>query len=268
MVEAALVEKTVHRLTHRKPARFQINALTKVGRKQLQDVLTEFFRQENLDRVHVLPIHYAIVEVVFNALKANIKFVAFREEIRKQLNRFKISEIEDLLQVIIEERTLREFMAHRVLPEVLRRQVSKIFDLEEKYRAGMGKKLSQEQVDLIKRFRLLIRSIDAEVTLVIQSSDEFITISCTNNVPMLGRDLERIENSRRHHQKLHIEGRPGEFFEYDNLDTTESAGFGIAMVDQGFYRLGLDPFDHMRIESRNRETFVTLSYPRSVLHNK
>jgi hypothetical protein len=187
--------------------------------------------------------------------------VAFREEIRKQLNRFKISEIEDLLQVIIEERTLREFMAHRVLPEVLRPQVNKIFDLEEKYRTGMGKKLSAEQIELIKRFRLLIRSIDAEVLLVIQPSADLITITVANNVPMLGRDLERIENSRRYHQKLHKEGRAGEFFDYDNIDTTESAGFGIAMVDQGFYRFGLNPFEHMRIESRNRETLVTLSYP-------
>lgn len=268
MVEPALVERTVNRLTHRKAARFQINALTKIGRKQLQDVLTEFFRQEGLDRTHVLPIHYAIVEVVFNALKANIKFAAFREEIRKQLNRFKISEIEDLLQVIIEERTLREFMAHRVLPEVLRRQVSKIFELEDKYRAGMRKKLTDEQIELIKRFRHLVRSIDAEVNLVIQPTEDLISIFCTNNVPMLARDLERIEGSRRRHQKLHQEGRAGEFFEYENLDTTESAGFGIAMVDQGFYRLGLDPFEHMRIDSRNRETYVTLSYPRKVLQNK
>ncbi len=259
MVEAALVEKTVQRLTLRKPARFQINALTKVGRKQLQQVLTEFFTQENLDRTHVLPIHYAIVEVVFNALKANVKFVAFREEIRKQLNRFKISEIEDLLQVIIEERTLREFMAP---------QVNKIFDLEEKYRAGMGQKLSAEQIELITRFRMLIRSIDAEVVLVIQPSADLITITVKNNVPMLGRDLERIENSRRYHQKLHNEGRAGEFFDYDNIDTTESAGFGIAMVDQGFYRFGLNPFEQMRIESRNRETLVTLSYPRRVLEKK
>lgn len=265
MVEAALVEKTVERLTLRKPARFQINALTKVGRKQLQEVLVEFFRLENLDRAHVLPIHYAIVEVVFNALKGNVKFVAFREEIRKQLNRFKISEIEDLLQVIIEERTLREFMAHRVLPEVLRPQVSKIFDLEEKYRTGMGKKLSADQIEMIRRFRMLIRSIDAEVQMVIQPSDDMIAITVTNNVPMLGRDLVRIENSRRYHQKLHQEGRAGEFFDSENIDNTESAGFGIAMVDQGFYRFGLNPFEHMRIESRNRETLVTLSYPRRVL---
>src|SRR6185369_2101437 len=118
---------------------------TKLGRKQLMQVLNEFFEKENLNKAHVFPIHYAIVEIVFNALKANMKFVAFREEIRKQLDRFKITEIEDLLQVIIEERTLREFMAHRVMPDVLRAQVRKIFDLEEKYRAGMGKKLTAEQ---------------------------------------------------------------------------------------------------------------------------
>lgn len=268
MSSPALVDRTVSRLTAHKPARFQINALTKNGRKQLREVLNGFFEKEGLDQVHVLPIHYAIVEVVFNALKANLKFVAFREEIRKQLDRFKIHEIEDLLQVIIEERALREFMAHRVLPSILKQQVQKIFDLEEKYRAGMGKKLTDEQIELIKRFRSLVRSIDAEVLLTITPSDDRIVIQVVNNVPMLQRDLDRIESSRRTHQKLHNEGRSGDFFEYENMDTTESAGFGIAMVDQGFYRLGLDPFSYMRIKSKNRETLVTLEYPRSVLQMK
>lgn len=268
MSSPAFVDRTVSRLTAHKPARFQINALTKTGRKQLRDVLTEFFAQEGLDKTHVLPIHYAIVEIVFNALKANVKFVAFREEIRKQLDRFKISEIEDLLQVIIEERALREFMAHRVLPKVLKQQVQKIFDLEEKYRDGMGKKLTADQIELIKQFRSLIRNIDAEVTLTITPSDDRIAIEVVNNVPMLQRDLDRIESSRRTHQKLHSEGRGGDFFEYENMDTTESAGFGIAMVDQGFYRLGLDPFNYMHIKSRNRETLVTLEYPRSALQKK
>lgn len=265
MESPALVERTVSRLTAHKPVRFQINAITKVGRAQLREVLTEFFTRENIDRSHILAIHYAIVEVVFNALKANVKFVAFREEIRKQLDRFKITQIEDLLQIIIEERTLREFMAVRVLPQVLKNQVQKIFDLEEKYRSGMGQRLTPEQVELIKRFRTLIRGIDAEVTLTITPAADSIQIRCANNVPMLQRDLDRIEASRRRHQQLQAEGRGGDFFEYENLDTTESAGFGIAMVDQGFYRLGLDPFKQMKIESLNRETLVTLEYPRSVL---
>ncbi|MBN8219949.1 MAG: hypothetical protein J0L53_03445 [Spirochaetes bacterium] len=265
MSQPAFVEKTVSRLTQRRPVRFQINALTKQGRKQLQQVLTEFFEKENLNKLHVLAIHYAIVEVVFNALKANLKFVAFREEIKKHLHRFKITEIEDLLQVIVEERTLREFAATRIVPDVLKKQVQKIFDLEEKYRTGMGQKLSDDQVELLKRFRLLIRAIDADVKLEIVNDGDDIRIAVTNKVPMLQRDLERIDQSRRRHAELYREGRAGDFFSYDNMDTTESAGFGIAMVDQGFYKLNLDPFKQMRIETRNRETLVTLMYPRQAL---
>lgn len=259
------VDRSVRKLAAHQSARFQINAITKQGRAQLREILTEFFACENLDPARILPIHYAIVEVVFNALKANTKFVAFREEIRRQLHRFKVDEIEDLLQVIIEERTLREFMAQRVLPQVLKHQVHKIFDLEEKYRAGMSEKLTSEQVELVKRFRNLVRGIDASVTLTITPSDEEITIHVVNRVPILLRDLERIEASRRKHEQLHNQGRGGEFFEYENMDTTESAGFGIAMVDQGFYQFGLDPFEHMIISAENRETHVTLTYPRSIL---
>lgn len=265
MTEQALVQKSISRLAARKPLRYQINALTKNGRKQLLNVLNEFFEKEGLDKEHVFSIHYALVEIVFNALKANLKFVAFREEIRRQLHRFKISEIEDLLQVIIEERTLREFMASRVMPDVLRKQVRQIFDVEEKYRTGMAQKLTAEQIELLKKFRLLVRSIDADVNLDILHRDADIVITVTNRVPMLERDLERIEHSRQRHHELHKEGRAGDFFSYDNMDTTESAGFGIAMVDQGLYKLGLNPFEHLKIETRNRETVVTLTYPRKVL---
>ncbi|MBL8033884.1 MAG: hypothetical protein JNJ69_09300 [Leptospiraceae bacterium] len=265
MTESTFIDKSVSRLVAQKPVRYHINALTKSGRKQLMTVLTGFFKSENLNHEHAFAIHYAIVEIVFNALKANLKFVAFREEIRKQLHRFKIYEIEDLLQVIIEERTLREFMATRVVPELLRNQVRQIFDLEEKYRAGMAAKLSAEQVELLKKFRLLVRSIDANVTLEITHTPQEIRISVTNKVPMLARDLERIEHSRKRHRELHNEGRSGDFFSYENMDTTESAGFGIAMVDQGLYRLGLDPFEQLKIQSKNRETIVDLIYPRRVL---
>jgi len=214
MSEASLVNKTVSRLSAKKPVHFQINALTKQGRKQLMQVLSEFFEKEGLNKAHAFPIHYALVEILFNAIKANLKFVAFREEIKKQLDRFKINEIEDLLQVIIEERTLREFMATRVLPDILRNQVQKIFDLEEKYRTGMGQRLTPEQVELLKKFRLLVRSIDAEVKLEISNSQDDIRITVKNNVPMLGRDLERIQQSRLHHAadpaRLRLAPRIGE----------------------------------------------------------
>lgn len=268
MNESLLISKSISRLSARKPLRYQINALTKLGRKHLLDVLTEYFDKEQLNKEHVFSIHYALIEIVFNALKANLKFVAFREEIRRQLHRFKISEIEDLLQVIIEERTLREFMASRVMPDVLRKQVRQIFDAEEKYRSGMAQKLTTEQIELLKKFRHLVRSIDADVNLDILHKDADIVITVANRVPMLKRDLERIEHSRQRHHELHKEGRAGDFFSYDNLDTTESAGFGIAMVDQGLYKLNLNPFEHLKIETRNRETVVTLSYPRRVLLNQ
>lgn len=268
MTESLFIDKSVSRLTAQKPVRYQINALTKLGRKQLLAVLTEFFEKENLDKEHVFSIHYALVEIVFNALKANVKFIAFREEVRRHLKRFRISEIDDLLQVIVEERTLREFMATRVMPDVLRTQVRQIFDIEEKYRNGMIIKLSAAQIELLKKFRLMLRDIDANVHLEIINSGTEIRISVTNRVPILSRDLSRIEHSRQRHFELHKENRASDFFSYENMDTTESAGFGIAMVDQGLFKLGLDPFEHLKIKSQNNETLVTLTYPRRVLLNQ
>jgi len=265
MAEQVLVRKSVSRLTGQRPLKYHINALTKFGRTQLFDVLAGFFEAEGLNRVHVFAIHYAIVEIVFNALKANVKFVAFREEIRQQLDRFKITEIEDLMQVIIEERALREFMAARVMPEKLKKQVHKIFDLEDKFRAGMKSKLKDDEIEMLGRFRHLLRSVDATVHMHMEADESEIRVNVTNNVPILARDLARIEDSRRKHEEMHKQGRAGDFFDYEHMDMTESAGFGIAMVDQGFYKLGLDPFEQLHIAAHKRTTEVTLAYPRRVL---
>lgn len=265
MSAPTLIDKSVSRLTKNIPVRFQINALTKLGRKELMELLKELFTREGLQKEHVFAIHYALVEVIFNALKANLKFAAFREEIRREFERFKITEIEDFLKMMIEERTLREFMAERVLPETLRTQVRKIFDIEEKYRTGMQQKLTPEQVEILKKYRILVRELQADVTLRMTHSSDEICITVTNSVPILQRDLDRISGSRQKHFELHKKGQAGEFFSYDNMDTTESAGFGIAMVDQGFYKLGLDPFEHLKIKTNSRQTIVTLSYPRRVL---
>ena len=57
----------------------------------------------------------------------------------------------------------------------------------------------------------LVRSIDADVNLDILHRDADIVITVTNRVPMLERDLERIEHSRQRHHELHKEGRAGDF---------------------------------------------------------
>jgi len=262
---AVKTETAVQRLINRKLVRYKINALTRNGRKELMDVLKSFFESEKLDRQHIFGIHYALVEIVFNALKANTKFVALREELRKRLTHYNIHEIESLLQIILEEKTLREYLAQTIMPTALKQTVFEIFALEEKYRTDVNNRLPPEKIHFLARFRRLIKEIAAEVILVIRNEPSRISLTVTNSVPILDRDMARINLARRRHQELHLEGKGGDFFSEEEMDTTESAGFGIAMVDQGLYKMELDPFEHLIIEARKRATIVTLTYPRHKL---
>lgn len=50
-------------------------------------------------------------------------------------------------------------------------------------------------------------------------------------------------------------------FAPEYLNEKESAGFGIAMIDEGFYSIGLNPLDLLTITSGARTTTVYMKYP-------
>lgn len=92
-----------------------------------------------------------------------------------------------------------------------------------------------------------------------------VYIRIRNDSPIMGMDLNRIRKSRERHAELAKQGNSAEFFRPDFLDEKESAGFGIAMIDEGFYNLGLDPLECFDIQTSKKTTTVYLNYPLEAL---
>lgn len=255
-------EKAIEKLRLNKLAIFKINALTRNGREDLMSLFASTFVAFNLNPEYVFNLFSAVTEIIFNGIKANAKFIVFREELRKVLIHNNTADIDEVLKVILREEPLREFVTRYVMPDKIKYQVNQILKLDEKARRSNLKELDKDEQNALSNFREKLEENTVEMYFTIGITPESIAFTVVNDSPVLTKDMHRLEASRLAHQKLFQEGRSGDFFGPENLDTTESAGFGIGMADEVYYQMGLDPFIFFTITVENNQTTAVLQFPR------
>lgn len=257
------IDKVVEFLQDRKLAIFQVNAFTRNGREELMEIISRVFMEFQLNLEFMFNIYSAIVEVIFNGLKANVKYAVYMDELR---SRFKghipNDDISLVVYAVIKEASLREAMSRFVMPDRVKNITMKFLKLDEQERLNKPQ-LSENELELINEFREKIQDEDLLVHFSIGIADNNVVFSVVNDSPIMPSDLRRINNSRNVHQGLHAEGRSGEYFSPDYLDTTESAGLGIAMADEVFYDLKLNPLELFTIHSDGKQTRALLRFPRT-----
>jgi len=70
--------------------------------------------------------------------------------------------------------------------------------------------------------------------------------------------LERIHSKRQNFRKYYDEDRIADFY-MEQLDESESAGFGAAMVDSRLLEWGLDPWQRFQLFFLNKKTCAGLT---------
>ncbi|HRP70139.1 MAG TPA: hypothetical protein PLY93_11455 [Turneriella sp.] len=256
------VVRAVEKLQRDRIVIFRINALTRVGREELMNIFARLFEEFGLNPALLFNLYSAVVEIIFNAIKANAKHVIFKSEVKQKLVRQKFEDIDALLQIIFHEEVLRDFMTRHIVPEKLKRRVNTVLQIEEKKRTGRIDSLKAKDLEVLREFKRLIEQEEVLIHFTIAMTDERITFNVVNDTPILGKDMRRIEHSRATHRKLFDEGRSTDYFGPDYIDLTESAGFGIAMADEIYYEMGLDPMKHFTIAAENGATRAVMFFPR------
>lgn len=261
-VEKDKVVKAVQKLQRDRIVIFRINALTRIGREELMSIFSRLFEEFQLNPALLFNLYSAVVEVIFNAIKANAKHIVFKSEVKMKLLKQKFEDIDSLLQIIFREEVLRDFMTRHIIPEKLKKRVNTILQLEEKKRTGRGGPLSEKDLEVLREFKRLIEDEEVLIHFTIAMTEDRITFNVVNDIPILAKDMARIEQSRNTHKKLFDEGRSTDYFGPDYIDLTESAGFGIAMADEIYYEMGLDPMRHFTISASEGTTRAVMYFPR------
>lgn len=258
------IEKTIRSLSEKNQVKFQINALTRKGREELMEIFSNIFIRFSLNMEYMFNIYSALVEVIFNAVKANVKYILFQEVIKNRISSsVKDHEIDEVLNSILREEPLREFMARYVPQDLLKKQTQNLLKIDEYFR--LKKDVTESEKEKLKEFRTRLAKRDVNIQFKILLDEEDLIFIIVNDSPVLKKDMDRIHHSREIHAALAEAGQSGDFFSPENLDQTESAGMGIAMADEVYYEMKLNPFEYFSIVTNKGRTQSVLHFPKNIV---
>ena len=173
-------------------------------------------------------------------------------------------EAEELLEIIMDTSPLRDAMHRYVVPDKIKKQVQSILQLEDRIRAKK-QILKDEEKEFLTDIRFKLKKNRMRISVKIKITKDELNFRIRNDSPIHNMDFGRIEESRIRHKELFDQGNSADFFRPEFLDEKESAGFGIAMIDEGYYTMGLNPLDLLTITSGSRTTTVYMRYPLTAL---
>lgn len=263
------IRKHIPEILQRKNIMFQLTGLTRPTRMILEDVLGAVLEKIGANPIASFHVFSGVTEALLNAVKGNIRQMIFRDEILTKLlndSNDPVGEEESILEIILDTSPLRDAMRRYVVPEKVKKIVQKILLLEDKVRAKK-EKLKEEDQEFLVRMRAKLQKTNFKIDIKITIRADELYLRIRNDAPVHWLDMKRIDKSRAAHKELADQGRSGDYFRPDNVDETESAGFGIAMIDEGFYSMGIDPMDYFTISSSPRNTVVYMRYPIDKLQN-
>ncbi|MBL0953293.1 MAG: hypothetical protein IBJ01_00820 [Leptospira sp.] len=246
---------------------FELKGLTKSTRDIVNEVVQGILNRVGANPLTSFHLFSGLMEALLNAVKANTRFVIFQDEL---LNKLKAQgqtpeeEAEELLDIILETEPLRDAMQRYIVPDKIKKVVQKILTLSDKKRTKKHN-LNEDEREFLTIVREKVKKYDLKISMKIEIRPNSVYIRIRNDSPIMGMDLNRIRKSRERHAELAKQGNSAEFFRPDFLDEKESAGFGIAMIDEGFYNLGLDPLECFDIQTSKKTTTVYLNYPLEAL---
>lgn len=246
---------------------FELKGLTKSTRDIVNEVVQGILNRVGANPLTSFHLFSGLMEALLNAVKANTRFVIFQDELLNKLTtqgQTPEEEAEELLDIILETEPLRDAMQRYIVPNKIKKVVQKILTLSDKKRSKKHN-LSIDEKEFLTIVREKVKKYDLKISMKIEIRPTSVYIRIRNDSPIMGMDLTRIRKSRERHAELAKQGNSAEFFRPDFLDEKESAGFGIAMIDEGFYNLGLDPLDCFDIQTSKKTTTVYLNYPLEAL---
>lgn len=120
------------------------------------------------------------------------------------------------------------------------------------------------KIDKNKYSKLLLCSCDEKkkltINLIIRLNKNNIELEIVNDAPLTMISRTRIDSKRLTFKEYYMQNLIENFFT-EQLDNTESAGFGLALCDLRLFNQNLEPKDHLKIYDENHKTHSKLILP-------
>ena len=98
------------------------------------------------------------------------------------------------------------------------------------------------------------------IKLIVEIKKNDMELTVINDSPLIMINKTRIDSKRLTFGEYYNKGMTENFF-MEQLDNSESAGFGLALCDLRLYNNNLNPKEHLKIYDENNKTYSKLILP-------
>ena len=252
---------------------FNIIWLNFITRKKIIFLISEILKKYNIEKYND-DIAYILMELISNGIKARylhiitIKclknlYTSYNQKIDKE-EYFNDNEIMIQYSDLFKEEKNKE-----KLKKLMKLEKSLINDMDENNNINI---LEDERYKELLSFRENDKN-KFIIKLIIEIKKNNIEFSIINDSPLIMINKTRIDSKRLTFKEYYNKGMTENFF-MEQLDNSESAGFGLALCDLRLYNNGLNPHEHLKIYDENNKTYSKLILPikqtfnYSLSHNK
>lgn len=242
--------------------------VAKQGKQSLRFIVKELLKKHGAEHLGD-DVFSSLIELIFNAIKANYKFLFVREEVKRILKENDCDDInEELNKIVKDEELLTDYISKIDMNEIQRKvratlsaeeNVTKIKDDAKKEERDLTEEEKTEINNALKVAKKAQKE-NIKVYLRISGDDNSLIIDVINTAPIFPKDLARIRQKRESYKQYKDKGEEHNFY-IENIDETESAGFGAAMIDARLYALDIIPSKHYDIWGYKDKTAVTITFP-------
>ncbi|MEK6796517.1 MAG: hypothetical protein AABZ39_17195 [Spirochaetota bacterium] len=237
-------------------------SLNTFGKSRLRVVINGIL--EGMGKSEIAEDVYAsILELAFNAIKANYAHV-ITLGLLKQKFPDRMEKI--LAKGYFDDRVLMKtylwYIAstevHDRVKDALRYEAQIFREFEKS--TGDAPITAAQKEELYKKLPMLMRTIDEQVKITLRAAHTGgkLVFDIINDAPITRIGLERIRQKREKFRQYFNDDRVSDFY-IENLDESESAGFGSAMIDSRLINMGLDPTRHFVIMELNNKTCASIT---------
>ena len=239
---------------HKKePIKFNITWLDNNYKQKINFILEEILKKYNISK-YTNDAHYIIMELISNAIKARYlhaitintlieKFPDFIEKIKNEEYFDDYDIMSEYSNILKDEETIKQ------LKEFIKLENKLIKDID-----------NNIEIDENKYSKLLLCNSKLTITLVVRFNKNNIEFEIINDAPLTMISRTRIDSKRLTFKEYYKNNLVEKFF-MEQLDNTESAGFGLALCDLRLFNQTLEPHNHLKIYDENHKTHSKLILP-------
>ncbi|WP_300370262.1 hypothetical protein [Brachyspira sp.] len=244
---------------HKKePIKFNITWLDNSSKQKINFISEEILKKYNMTK-YKDDCLYIIMELISNAIKARYlhiitiktlieRFPEFSEKIEND-NYFDDYDIMSEYSNIIKD----EEESASKLKEYIKLENKLIKDIDNNI------KIDENKYSELLLFDHKIKK-KLEIKLIIKWNKNNIEFEIVNDAPLTMVSRTRIDSKRLTFKEYYKNNLIEKFF-MEQLDNTESAGFGLALCDLRLFNQNLEPHNHLKIYGENNKTYSKLILP-------